>query len=66
MSVSHRKLLLEHMCPESLRAHLKLLGPERIQTYEAMRVEITDWLFDELHKPAKHRINMCEGASRKW
>ena len=61
MTTGHRKLVLEHMCPERLRAHLKLLGPERLQTYESMRVEITDWLFDEHRKPMKHRANLCEG-----
>ena len=38
-----------------------MLGPEKLQTYESMRVEITDWLFDEHRKPTKPRANLCEG-----
>ena len=61
LAIAHRKLCLEEMCPERLRAHLRMLGPEKLQTYESMRVEITDWLFDEHRKPMKHRANLCEG-----
>ena len=61
MPVSHRKLTLEEMCPERLRAHLRLLGPEKLQTYEAMRIEISDWLFEEHRKPAKQGARACEG-----
>ena len=55
MRPSHRKVALEKMCPERLRAHLRLVGPEKLPTYEAMRAEIADWLAEELRKLAKQR-----------
>ena len=33
MTLAHRKLALEEMCPDRLRAHLRILGPEKLQTY---------------------------------
>ena len=59
--LAHRKLALEEMCPELFRAHLRILGLEKLQTYEAMRIEIADWLFEELRRLAKQRANLCEG-----
>ena len=58
--LAHRKLALEEKCPERFRAHLRIPGPEKIQTYEAMRVEIADWLLEEHRKLAKQRANLCE------
>ena len=55
VSPSHRKLALEEMCPERFRAHLRLVGPEKLSTYEAIRAEIADWLADELRKSPKPR-----------
>ena len=66
---SHRRLSLDQMCPERLRAHLRLVGPEKLPTYEAMRAEIADWLAEELRKPAKQRaaaIGPAAGASQEW
>ena len=67
VSLAHRKLALEEMCPERLRAHLRLIGPEKLFTYEAVRSEIADWLAEELRKPARHRATkavMPGGALR--
>ena len=35
VSAAHCNLALEEMCPDRLRAHLDILGPERLPTYEA-------------------------------
>ena len=44
---SHRRMSLEDMCPERLRAHLRAHGPERYPDYEDLRLAISDWLADE-------------------
>ena len=55
VSPSHRRLALEEMCPERFRAHLRLVGPEKLSTYGAIRAEIADWLAEELRKaPRPH------------
>ena len=56
MLPSQRKLCLEEMCPERLRAHLRLIGPDKLHTYEAMRAEIADWLAEDLRKPTRQRV----------
>ena len=59
-------LALEMMCPERFRNHLKIVGREKLKTYEAMRVEIAERLFDELGRPTKQKAAACEalGAYR--
>ena len=58
--LAQRKLNLEEMCPESLRKHLKLLGPEKLSSYEAMRAEIAEWVADEVRKPTRPRAAALE------
>ena len=60
VSVDQMKLNLEEMCPEALRKHLKLLGPEKLSTYEAMRAEIAEWVADEVRRPTKPRVAVLE------
>ena len=56
------------MCPVQLRAHVKHVGPEKLQTYEAIRAEIADWLAEESRKPtpAKHRAAALGPAADTW
>ena len=44
---THRRMSLEDMCPERLRAHLRANGPERYPDYDDLRIAISDWLADE-------------------
>ena len=59
------------MCPERLRAHLRLVGPEKLPTYEAMRAEIADWLAEEFRKLMKetepvHVQAVLDFANQAW
>ena len=65
MILAHRKLALEEMCPDRPRAHPRIFGPETLQTYEAMRAEISEWLFDEFKKLTKPGARLCEGSQTK-
>ena len=44
-------MLLTDMCPPALRQRIKDFGPERFNTYEAIRAEVLIWLADNLHQP---------------
>ena len=44
------------MCPEKFRAHVKLVGTDKLPTYEAIRAEIADWLAEELRKAPRPRV----------
>ena len=58
---SQRRLNLLEMCPEQLKKHLKLLGPEKLTTYEAMKAEIADWVADEMRsRPSRPRAAALE------
>ena len=58
---SQRRLNLLEMCPEQLKKHLKMLGPEKLATYEAMKSEIADWVADEMRsRPSKPRAAALE------
>ena len=41
---------LTDMCPPALRQRIKDFGPERFGIYEAMRVEVYNWLADNLNQ----------------
>ena len=43
------------MCPEKPRAHLRLVGPDKLPTYEASRAEIADRLAKEFRKAPRPR-----------
>ena len=58
-----RKLNLEEMCPEPFQKHLKLLGLEKLVSYEAMRAEIAEWLADEVRKPTRPREAALEQSA---
>ena len=60
VSAEQKKLNLEEMCPEALRKHLRLLGPEKLSSYEAMRAEIAEWVADEVRKPTRPRAAALE------
>ena len=47
---ANRRMSMEDMCPEKLRAHLKAQGADRFPTCEELKIEISDWLFDEVKK----------------
>ena len=74
VSMTHRKVVLDEVCPERSRAHLRVLGPEKLPTYEAMRAEIWDWLVEELRKAPKQRAAALgqaagaeePGANAEW
>ena len=63
VSPSHRKLALEEMCPERFRAHLRLVGTEKLSTYEAMRAEIADWIAEEFRKAPRPRATALGQAA---
>ena len=46
----NRKMSLTDMCPLGLRQRIKDFGPERFGTYEAIRVEVYNWLAENLHQ----------------
>ena len=50
---THRRMSLEDMCPERLRAHLRANGPERYPSYDDLRIAISDWLADEVMHASK-------------
>ena len=50
---THRRMSLEDMCPERLRAHLRANGPERYPSYDDLRIAISDWLADEAMHASK-------------
>ena len=58
--VEQKKLNLEEMCPEAFKKYLKLLGPEKLSSYEAMRAEIAEWVADEVRKPTRPRAAVFE------
>ena len=53
------------MCSEKLRAHLRLVGTEKLPTYEAIRAEIADWLAKKLRNPAKQG-SAAIGLTAEW
>ena len=61
--LAQRKVNLEEMCPESRRKHLKLLGPEKLASYEAMRAEIAEWVANEVRKPMRPRAAALEQSA---
>ena len=47
--VENLKMGLTDMCPPALRQRIIDFGPERFGTYEAIRLEVYNWLADNLH-----------------
>ena len=43
----YRRMNLEDMCPERLKARLRDMGPERLPGIEEILLEISDWLATE-------------------
>ena len=48
------------ICLEPFKKHLKMLGSEKLATYEAMKCDIAQWVADEVRRPAKHRAAALE------
>ena len=46
---------LEEMWPERFRIQMRMIGFEKLSTYEAMRAEIADWIAEEFRKAARQR-----------
>ena len=65
VSAGHRKFALDEVCPDRVQAHLNILGPESLPTYDAMRAEIAVWLAEELCNLAKQRVAGIEARS-EW
>ena len=74
VSMTRRKLVLDEMCPERFRAHLRILVPKKLSAYEAMRAEIANWLAEEFRKAPKQGAAALGqaagakelGANAKW
>ena len=57
---SQRRFNLLEMCPELLKKHLKMIGSEKLASYEAMKAEIAEWVADEVRRPTRHRAAALE------
>ena len=57
---SQRRLILLEMCPEQIKKHLKMVGSEKLATYQAMKAEIADWVADEVRRPTRPRAAALE------
>ena len=59
---ANRRMHLEDMCPEKLRSHLRAQGAERFPTCDLLKIEISDWLADELNKSGHIKVEKSLGA----
>ena len=46
--VESKKMSVTDMCPPAVRQRIKDFGPKRFGTYEAIRVDVYNWLADNL------------------